>query len=305
MSSPSESRRTALPEETFLACTSYLIARFYFPTTFQDLPPHFYALAHKFSLDSFGSIDAFQARYTSLDNKSFEEILERMNQKKREKWKRFFGTEVVPMLTGRVGSKKYLLPGADGAGEQRLLGDGRGNQPTDALTSETQLLRPNAPTGTAINRHATDFTSHSYARSVLEQRNPSSRRDARHPSPGQNSHPVPMTPTILPTGTPLFTWGELGSTPVRLGPDGNPSAGDFLMDDSLSTISAGSRRSMLSNSSRMSSTSRSSRRRAGGDSPMRSARHILRNTHSRLGSTAKGEAKGTQANNDLHGVFDK
>ena len=138
----SSKKRRVLQEDDYLACMSYLLRRDFYPT----LDPHDpvslgdddqYAASRRstkrpstfrspsdivarYRLDRFASVDAFQSVYTSEDNASFEEILNRMNEEKRKRWRHFFNTDRPLLTAGNV--PKYLLSsGNDAQTEERLL----------------------------------------------------------------------------------------------------------------------------------------------------------------------------------------
>ena len=142
MSFPDKKRRI-LQEDEYLACMSYLLRRDFYPTlnphdplsledddryassrrstkrpsTFQSSS----SIADKYKLDKFTSIDTFQSVYTSEDNASFEEILNRMNEERRKRWRHFFNSDKPLLTAGNV--PKYLLPekSAHTGEEKRLL----------------------------------------------------------------------------------------------------------------------------------------------------------------------------------------
>ena len=138
---PLEKKRKILQEDEYLACMSYFLRRDFYPTlnphdplnledddhystsrrstkrssTFQSSTN----IADKYKLDRFTSVDVFQSVYTSEDNASFEEMLNRMNEERRKRWRHFFHTD-RPMLTaGNV--PKYLLPEESTQPQDRLL----------------------------------------------------------------------------------------------------------------------------------------------------------------------------------------
>ena len=141
MSFPNKKRKI-LQEDEYLACMSYFLRRDFYPSlnphdplTFEDDNRYtssrhstkrsstFQAstnIADKYKLDKLKSVDAFQSIYTSEDNASFEEILNRMNEERRKRWRHFFNSDKPLLTAGNV--PKYLSPeGSVQAGERLSL----------------------------------------------------------------------------------------------------------------------------------------------------------------------------------------
>lgn len=234
-------KKKTLPEDTYLACISYFLCRDFYPalsttasicdpgvlSNVNDTPsPQLKSseasscegkhrrtdLVKALQLNAFPSVDAFQSVYTSEDNASFEDILERINEAKRARWRRFFGTDKPLLAIGSSSLSKYdfLLEDKTRVMEKRLLLTGPSTSDVDR-------------SGREINVSAVRIIPH-YQQSSISSNEAATREGASK----KDVDLMPPTPSIVPgsgtrlatdelaDGTPLMTWGRLASTPLRI-----------------------------------------------------------------------------------------
>ena len=212
-------KKIVLSEDDYLACLSYILRRDYYPEAKADDDFEEAILKDHFQLDSFSGIDAFQARFTCQDDASFDALMQRASTKRKAKWSKWFGQEEVLGLTASTGR----LP------DQRLLEFNRGDLLASAQETSTKapsidrsavrLSTPPFRSTSPVNQHA---ASTSYLQTPLVM--------MRTPRlvPGNGLTEGQSTPGMVPTGTPLMTWGRVLSTPHRLDHQSSPARDEAI-----------------------------------------------------------------------------
>lgn len=185
--------RIVLSEEEYMERLSSILKRDYFPSLLE--------LENELSCSERLSLSSFQSNYTTEDNASFEELLERENKRKRDKFERVFGgsAELVDDPSRRLllqDSKKYQQTGTFQAienGKIRISSSSRLQNPTIKLEN-TRFSRQKGSDVPLFDSTTTATTI------------------------GNNEF-VPTTPNFDPDSsdfTPIFTFGDVVSTPQRL-----------------------------------------------------------------------------------------
>ncbi|KAI7851317.1 nuclear protein DGCR14 [Circinella umbellata] len=187
-------------------------------------------LADRVNLDL--SLDQFQSLYTSEDNSSFTEILDRTNAKRREKYKWLLDKEKAPMLTHeekkmiehattpatwKYTAKNALMYIPNGTGES-LLNEADSRAPAKAINyTNTQFKVPELPTSRRTNTTDQAVTTTPWQNlSGVGDDGESVYSDANSDYRGYRL--VDSTPTLTPSriGTPLMTWGDIEGTPLLI-----------------------------------------------------------------------------------------
>lgn len=177
--------KIVLTEEEYFAKLSAILKRDFFPSLAE--------LDEEMSEVEAASLADFQAHYTTEDNASFEELLERENERKRKGFERVFG---APALLCDDPSRRLLLKDSlpDESKVKCIAGS--------AAVNDTKPY---------INLKGTRFSK------ATETNNSS---NFACPSPLLQ---VPLTPQINPTDEPVFTFGTVASTPLHLEGSETPS----------------------------------------------------------------------------------
>ena len=179
------------------------------------------------------TLDQFMARYTSEDNASFREILDRTNRKRMEKSKRL---AEPPHPAKRIASGDAALRITDGygtTGQDNDVLDGWRYEPKnmlmydgatkDSLPLSVRELKETAGPPKSVNHAATGFID---MESQQQSAASGPLNDSHTPAMGSEGDPykVLSTPSFDPgeDGTPLMTWGNIEATPLRL-EDDNPA----------------------------------------------------------------------------------
>lgn len=170
------------------------------------------------------SLAEFQASYTSEDNASFEDLLERINSVKRQKYERIYGAPA--MITDDPNRRLLYLPSTIDEARIKLdLAD------TKTLSAANTRINHNADNPSPSGPGLIDETGQ--IKQVYEDliKEYSHRKGnfniSASPRPSIAStedfefipEPRPSeTPQIRPgvDATPMMTWGEIASTPLRL-----------------------------------------------------------------------------------------
>jgi len=183
------------------------------------------------------TLDQFMARYTSEDNASFREILDRTNEKRKEKSKhlaepphpakRIASGDVALRITdgyGTTGQGNDVLDGWRYAPRNMLMYDGATR---DSLPLSVRELKETAGPAKSVNHAATGFIgAKSQQQTATSDSLDGSHVPAHAPAMGSegDSYKILSTPSFDPgeDGTPLMTWGNIEATPLRL-EDDNPA----------------------------------------------------------------------------------
>jgi protein DGCR14 len=180
-------------------------------------------------LDANKTLTQFLASHTSEDNKSFEDILEKINKKRREKNAKLFDANKIrgAMNVQRLGD------GSEGArtksGALALAEPGHNAlffRPDSALAlSKSELANlgaTTAPKETLARNTRFNNTTNSHVVEVnqVDEEELASFREqrAKEMNPNMNYSRI-ATPSFTPgrdNFTPIMTWGALDATPVRL-----------------------------------------------------------------------------------------
>ncbi|RCH85346.1 DiGeorge syndrome critical region protein 14 [Rhizopus azygosporus] len=184
------------------------------------------------------SLDQFQTLYTSEDNASFAEILEKANQKAKEKNKWFFdkesnqlritnGTQSVQLIEGPTGwkykARNALMYYPEGKSESWIKeGDARG-QPKAIDYKNTDIT---IPLTTQEDKPSSDIATQQGKVTPWTQLNQVDQHATSDASPALRGYQlVASTPALSPSrvGTPQMTWGSIEGTPMLV--DGSATPG--------------------------------------------------------------------------------
>ena len=200
-------------------------------------------------LDAKKTLTQFLASHTSEDNKSFEDILEKINKKRREKNAKLFD---VNKIRGAMNVQR-LGDGSEGArtksGALALAEPGHNAlffRPDSALAlSKSELANlgaTTAPKETLARNTRFNNTTNSHVIEVnqVDEEELASFREqrAKEMNPNMNYSRI-ATPSFTPgrdNFTPIMTWGALDATPVRL------SLSTGLADEDIVAKAAGETR---------------------------------------------------------------
>jgi protein DGCR14 len=173
------------------------------------------------------SVDGFLAKYTSEDNASFEDIMQR-SEERRELKRRQLEVETAPLskrLALEASTSMALVPRSSKASngkERATIGhDSLFKVPTGVALSlkERAHMAIGAPKATTAKN--TRFAIPPPLTADL------STRDGSTAKRYQRVHTPSMVPGV--DMSPLMTWGEIASTPQRLADDSGNAVGKFTM----------------------------------------------------------------------------
>ncbi|KAI9249222.1 nuclear protein DGCR14 [Phascolomyces articulosus] len=241
------------------------------------------------------SLDQFQTLYTSEDNASFTEILERTNAKRREKYKWLLDKEKAPMITAeekklieyattpatwKYTAKNALMYMPAGTGES-LLNEADSRAPAKAINyNNTQFAIPELPASRSQTNRATDGQATPWknvcgvdddGESIYSDANPNYR----------GYRLVDATPTLSPSriGSPLMTWGNIEGTPMLISGSETPGP-QFSLPKESKREKLGmklSEKASRAHRKRMNERMGTPRKGVGLASP--AAQHLLRRSH--------------------------
>lgn len=200
--------KTVLDEDEYLACLSFLLRRDFYPELLRGEQDAHQRARH--SLDSFPSIDAFQAAFTCSDDASFEALLEKANATNRSRWLCFFGTETPLALTHREHSRVLALP-ASALSSQASRDDFieyQVNRRAARFIPEFHNDHRTVHVPIPAKVHASMLMA---TPRIIPGHTPTSTHPLATPLLASVRGAAPML-----SGTPLMTYGQLASTPRRL-----------------------------------------------------------------------------------------
>lgn len=172
------------------------------------------------------SLDQFLAQYTGEDNAAFEELLEQTNLRVSQKKAHLYEDKNQPLLlTGPNSTDEYGTTGQQPSTlimwkhvpKNRLYYDGSQQETVPLTEGELSALVKGPPK--EINHGATRITS---TAEVLEAPEPQDMAPPVGDPPAQagglSGYKYIACPSPVPgvDATPIMTWGEVGSTPLRL-----------------------------------------------------------------------------------------
>ena len=203
-------------------------------------------------LDANKTLTQFLASHTSEDNKSFEDILEKINKKRREKNAKLFDAKKI---SGAINAQKLgegRQRGRTKSGALALAEPGQNAlffRPDSALRlSKSELANLSAttiPKETLARNTRFNSTNNSHIIEVneVDEDELAAFREQREKEMNPNvNYSRIATPSFTPgrdNFTPLMTWGALDATPVRLssGGDGEDvvakAAGEAMEEQNL------------------------------------------------------------------------
>ncbi|KAI9264426.1 nuclear protein Es2-domain-containing protein [Sporodiniella umbellata] len=244
-----------LDEDTYTEAISFIIQRDFFPKlakmkaqqsfilaeqsgSFSDLQEaknvsvNFYfeqnpELENRVNLNL--SLDQFQSLYTSEDNSSFTEILEKANLKAKEKNKWFFDKEsnqlkiegeTVKLVEGPLGwkykAKNALMYYPGGESESWVKENEARGQPKAISYGNTDM--PNFPNEGSVSQAPSDAEASrgNFTPWTVRINNESTANDSSPSLRGFGF--VETTPTLnaQQVGTPQMTWGAIEGTPMLI-----------------------------------------------------------------------------------------
>ncbi|KAG1158349.1 hypothetical protein G6F37_005874 [Rhizopus arrhizus] len=180
------------------------------------------------------SLDQFQTLYTSEDNASFTDILEKANQKAKEKNKWFFdkesnqlritgGSETVQLIEGPMGwkykARNALMYYPEGKSETWIKeNDGRG-QPRAIAHGNTDLVTLPQENKENSLKAPLDIAAAKGNLTPWTQLNIHDQHATSDASPTLRGYQlVESTPRLSPSrvGTPEMTWGSIEGTPMLI-----------------------------------------------------------------------------------------
>ncbi|KAI8140675.1 nuclear protein DGCR14 [Fennellomyces sp. T-0311] len=184
------------------------------------------------------SLDQFQTLYTSEDNASFTEVLEKTNAKRREKYKWLLDKEAAPMITGeerkmieyatspavwKYTAKNALMYIPEGTG-QSYLNEVESRAPAKAIEySNTQFAIPQVPSRSKIATPQNGAAQTPW-KDLCGIGEDGESIDTDVNSNYRGYRLVDSTPTLTPSraGTPLMTWGSIEGTPMLISGSDTP-----------------------------------------------------------------------------------
>ena len=185
-------------------------------------------------LDANKTLTQFLASHTSEDNKSFEDILEKINKKRREKNAKLFDAKKI---SGAINAQKLGEGGQRGRTKSGALALAEPGQnalffrPDSALRlSKSELANLGAttiPKETLARNTRFNSTNNSHIIEVneVDEEELAAFREQREKEMNPNvNYSRIATPSFTPgrdNFTPLMTWGALDATPVRLSSGGD------------------------------------------------------------------------------------
>ncbi|CEG68619.1 hypothetical protein RMATCC62417_04843 [Rhizopus microsporus] len=184
------------------------------------------------------SLDQFQTLYTSEDNASFAEILEKANQKAKEKNKWFFdkeshqlritnGTQSIQLIEGPTGwkykARNALMYYPEGKSESWIKEDDARGQPKAIDYKNTDIT---IPLTTQEDKPSSDIATQQGKVTPWTQLSQVDQHATSDASPVLRGYQlVASTPALSPSrvGTPQMTWGSIEGTPMLV--DGSATPG--------------------------------------------------------------------------------
>ncbi|KAI7863790.1 nuclear protein DGCR14 [Spinellus fusiger] len=175
------------------------------------------------------SLDQFQTLYTSEDNASFTDLLEKANIKRNEKYMRIFNQTANRLrikADPNQSSSPNLITGEDTKYIQRnaLMYFAEGTKGTVLNEAESRAApRAIAYSNTQLEQEVTneplapsDIAAEQGSTTPWKQLN--GVDEAHSPSGFRGYSLVDATPTLAPSslGTPLMTWGSIEGTPILI-----------------------------------------------------------------------------------------
>ncbi|KAI9139358.1 nuclear protein Es2-domain-containing protein [Paraphysoderma sedebokerense] len=177
------------------------------------------------------SLDAFQTKYTSEDNASFSEILDKMNEKKRERYRWIYDKEKQKLALegpkpGDDSGRPALIQSWDYTAKNALMYIPDGV----ALDVSTMLNEKSRKAAPSVTHSATRFSETSTK--ALQKAEDTANEQPQVAISGEpqvngfgfvDSTPAPHPSTAeLP---PMFTWGSIEGTPMLVNGTGNETPG--------------------------------------------------------------------------------
>ncbi|KAI7903055.1 nuclear protein Es2-domain-containing protein [Cokeromyces recurvatus] len=182
------------------------------------------------------SLDQFQSLYTSEDNASFADLLEKANLKVKEKNKWFFDRESLRITNGEKGTlaietnekaplgwkyktRNALMYYPEGKSESWVNpNEGRG-QPKSIEYKNTHIMINDTSLPTHKTVAPSDIANKDGSLTPWKQWNGLSSTEADDSTPNIRGYNlVDATPTLSPSriGTPQMTWGSIEGTPLLI-----------------------------------------------------------------------------------------
>ncbi|KAI9493674.1 nuclear protein DGCR14 [Zychaea mexicana] len=278
-------------------------------------------LADRVNLDL--SLDQFQTLYTSEDNASFTEILEKTNAKRREKYKWLLDKEKAPMITGeekkmiefatspavwKYTAKNALMYIPNGTG-QSLLNDVDSRAPPKAIShNNTQFAVPEVPASRTASKTTSTppITANGTpwkAMCGVGDDNESVYSDAKSDYRGYRL--VDATPTLTPSrvGSPMMTWGSIEGTPMLISGSETPGPRFSLPKESRREQLGMKLSEKASRAHRKRANERVSKGtpRSGAGLASPAAQHLLRRSHTPRTSAFGDALRSSYGRNTPHG----